>query len=100
MIWRALVLAIALAVTPLPSAHALVIGAQDGLTASPDDLSATRGLGATVARILIDPSKPLAMYDPAIQARRDAGMRPQLVIGGLFGGPMPTPAQAVAVLRR
>lgn len=42
-----------------------------------------RELGATISRIVIDPGRPLARtYDAAIQLRRAAGLRVQLVVGG------------------
>jgi hypothetical protein len=42
----------------------------------------TAGLHAAASRVVIDPSRPLSVYDAHITAHRAIGQLPQLVIGG------------------
>lgn len=95
-----LLAALFIAIAPASATAAPIFGTADSLDATSEQLGWSASLHSNVSRVLIDVSQPLASYDEAIQSRRDAGMRPQFVIGGLYAGPMPTPAQAVAVYRR
>lgn len=81
------------------SGSAAVIGTQDGLGATTAQLAQDAQLGS-VARVLVNPAAPLWQYDERIAAREAAGMKVQLVLGGVYAGPAPTPEQAAAVVRR
>lgn len=76
-----------------------VIGSQDGPRATAFEVEQSATF-SRVARVLVDPSKPLASYDETIAVRRAAGMKIQLVLGGLYAGPAPTASQARAAADR
>lgn len=92
----AVLVAVLASASPAPAA---VIGTQDGPDASPAEL-AQDATFSKVARVLVNPSVDLRIYDPIIEAREQAGMQVQLVLGGVYAGPAPTPAQAAAVVHR
>lgn len=89
-----------LALALVGQAQALTVASQDMLSASDTQLVQSASLGTSVARVFVDPTHPLESYDAAVAARVDAGMRVQVVVGGLGAGPLPSPAQAAAVVRR
>lgn len=67
------------------TAHAdFALGAADAPYPAPSSMMAQQLLGATVSRIVIDPTVPLGpTYDAAVQMRRAAGLQPQFVVGGM-----------------
>src|SRR4051794_39925341 len=93
-------LAAAALVAPASARGSVVLGSSDGLFASASQLEETASLGARVSRVIVNVDFPLESYDQAIADREAAGMHVQVIIGGIYAGPMPTIAQAVAVQRR
>lgn len=64
-------------------AEAFALGSADVATASVAALEAAAALGSRSSRVVIDPHRPLNSYSDQIAAIERAGMRPQIVIGGL-----------------
>lgn len=107
---RHLLLSLLLLLVLAAPAQGAMLGTSDHLGASPEWLAQDAQVGS-LTRVLIDPRRPLSDYDAGIQARRDAGLRLMIVIGGLYaggtptiqnpwGGVAPTVEQVVAVYRR
>lgn len=77
-----LVVLIGLALPAAASGYTL--GSSDAPYPPPAAMAHAKALGATTGRILVDPTRPLgATYDAAVQIRRNAGVRPQLIVGGM-----------------
>lgn len=80
---RALIVAIAVVLSLPASASAALLGSADSDAGNPEIAAS---MGARTSRLILNPNRPIESYDDSIAARREAGLRPQLVIGGLTAG--------------